>query len=77
MSLSHAPDSPRWCEICKAYGDHHTDRHTEVLPLPTRLLMVAETLDQIAMDEGLTTEQYLAIDTEASVLRDMVEELTR
>lgn len=20
-------DSPRWCEICKAYGDHHTDKH--------------------------------------------------
>lgn len=19
-------DSPRWCDICIAYGDHHTDR---------------------------------------------------
>lgn len=22
-------DSPRWCETCKAYGSHHTDRHEE------------------------------------------------
>lgn len=22
-----AQDSPRWCETCQAYGDHHTDRH--------------------------------------------------
>lgn len=21
------PDSPRWCEDCQDYGDHHTDRH--------------------------------------------------
>jgi hypothetical protein len=21
------PDSPRWCAKCRAYGDHHTDRH--------------------------------------------------
>jgi hypothetical protein len=20
-------DSPRWCEVCQKYGDHHTDRH--------------------------------------------------
>lgn len=20
-------DSPRWCEVCKGWGDHHTDRH--------------------------------------------------
>jgi hypothetical protein len=20
-------DSPRWCAVCDAYGDHHTDRH--------------------------------------------------
>lgn len=20
-------DSPRWCDICSKYGDHHTDRH--------------------------------------------------
>lgn len=20
-------DSPRYCDICNAYGDHHTDRH--------------------------------------------------
>lgn len=20
-------DSPRWCDICRTYGDHHTDRH--------------------------------------------------
>lgn len=24
--MSGAFDSPRWCEKCKAYGDHHTDR---------------------------------------------------
>jgi hypothetical protein len=22
-----ATDSPRWCANCKAWGDHHTDRH--------------------------------------------------
>ena len=22
-------DSPRWCEHCGAYGDHHTDRHCD------------------------------------------------
>lgn len=22
-------DSPRWCDICEAWGDHHTDRHDE------------------------------------------------
>lgn len=20
------PDSPRWCQFCKDWGDHHTDR---------------------------------------------------
>ena len=20
-------DSPRYCDTCKSYGDHHTDRH--------------------------------------------------
>jgi hypothetical protein len=20
-------DSPRYCDVCKGYGDHHTDRH--------------------------------------------------
>lgn len=20
-------DSPRWCAVCNAYGDHHTDKH--------------------------------------------------
>lgn len=20
-------DSPRWCDICKGWSDHHTDRH--------------------------------------------------
>ena len=20
-------DSPRWCAVCDAYGNHHTDRH--------------------------------------------------
>ncbi len=23
-------DSPRYCRICDSYGDHHTDRHTEM-----------------------------------------------
>lgn len=30
-------DSPRWCETCNAYGDHHTDRHEHMVndaPLP-------------------------------------------
>lgn len=22
-----AQDSPRWCEICRAWGNHHTDKH--------------------------------------------------
>jgi hypothetical protein len=22
-------DSSRWCRICQAHGDHHTDRHGE------------------------------------------------
>lgn len=26
------PDSPRWCESCGEYGDHHTDRHPESPP---------------------------------------------
>lgn len=21
--------SPRWCELCKTFGNHHTDRHAE------------------------------------------------
>lgn len=24
-------DSPRWCETCGSYGDHHTDRHDLVV----------------------------------------------
>lgn len=24
-----APDSPRWCDRCRRWGDHHTDRHPE------------------------------------------------
>lgn len=26
-SRGRAADSPRWCEVCQAWGDHHTDRH--------------------------------------------------
>lgn len=30
-------DSPRWCEKCSCAGDHHTDRHDEMLAGEARL----------------------------------------
>lgn len=27
MTKMTSRDSPRWCETCQAWGDHHTDRH--------------------------------------------------
>jgi hypothetical protein len=27
--MSRTPDSPRWCDKCQAWGDHHTDRHPD------------------------------------------------
>jgi hypothetical protein len=41
------PDSPRWCEQCGAYGDHHTDRHPtqaarmSVIKLPMPIVILA------------------------------------
>jgi hypothetical protein len=28
--MSAVTDSPRWCETCQGYGNHHTDRHAEM-----------------------------------------------
>lgn len=33
--MSTDTDSARWCETCKKWGDHHSDRHAEMAPVST------------------------------------------
>ena len=45
-------DSPRWCDNCKAYGDHHSDRHQPKADARERLVQrVAEAI-HAASDHG-------------------------
>jgi hypothetical protein len=31
VTMSLATDSPRWCDVCAVYGNHHTDRHDHMV----------------------------------------------
>lgn len=40
-----APDSARWCENCRAWGNHHTDRCFEPSEMPD---------DESGWDDGVS-----------------------
>lgn len=50
-------DSPRYCALCSAWGNHHTDRH--VLDDAERLMLRAW-LDEVSHPDFNSTRQAMA-----------------
>lgn len=47
-------DSARWCAVCYAYGDHHTDRH----PRPTTPRELLTAMANLIERDGLAHHSY-------------------
>lgn len=60
-------DSPRWCETCQAYGDHHTDRHPAVV-VPGEPTSINEMTKLWQLAEAEAVRQRLAADRATELL---------
>lgn len=71
-------DSPRWCQECRGYGDHHTDRHTFVTGVEEDRQRLFEIMERAIPAQGReTASDSMDLDYANDMLDDLFEDLAR